>query len=164
MRPTQCVGGLYLTATESLAPLPINIMIKKNFMAISNCGKWKRSSQIFRVVSGVFQQDFNGAKNSAVFEPRPEQFSRTWGFEAEAKDVTFEAKAKDVTFEAKAKDFKMCPRGQKLPRGLLLWFLITPKQSIFLFFFSKFFDWLGLFGFVENEKQLFWIEKLRGKF
>ena len=24
MRPTQCVGGLYLTVVDSLAPLPIN--------------------------------------------------------------------------------------------------------------------------------------------
>ena len=35
---------------------------KKNLLAISNCGKQKRSSQIFREVSGVFQQDFNGTK------------------------------------------------------------------------------------------------------
>ena len=60
----------------------------------------KRSSQIFREVSGVFQQNFNGSKNSAVLEPRTGQFLRTWGF------------------EAKAKDFKMCPRGQGRPRRL----------------------------------------------
>ena len=36
----------------------------------------KRSSQIFREVSGVFQH-FNGSKNSAVFEPRTGQFLRT---------------------------------------------------------------------------------------
>ena len=42
-------------------------------------------------------------KNSAVLGPRTGQFSRTWGF------------------EAKAKDFKMCPRGQGRPRGLHLW-------------------------------------------
>ena len=66
----------------------------------------KRSSQIFFEVSGAFQQNFNGSKNSAVLEPRTGQFSRTWGF------------------EAKAKDFKMCPRGrprdQGRPRGLHL--------------------------------------------
>ena len=50
-------------------------------------------------------QNFNISKNSAVLEPRTGQFSRTWGLEA---------KAKDLTFEAKAKDFKMCPRGLHL--------------------------------------------------
>ena len=45
----------------------------------------KRSLQIFRKVSGVFQRNFNGSKTSAVLEPRTGQFSRTWGFEA--KDV-----------------------------------------------------------------------------
>ena len=45
----------------------------------SNWGKQKRCSQIFREVSGVFQQNFNGSKNSAVLEPRKGQFSRTWG-------------------------------------------------------------------------------------
>ena len=72
----------------------------------SNCGKQKRYLQIFRAVSGVFQQNFNGSKISAVLEPRTRQFLRTWGF------------------EAKAKDFKMCPRGrprgQGRPRGLHL--------------------------------------------
>ena len=47
-------------------------------------------------------QNFNNSKNTAVLEPRTGQFSRTWGLEA---------KAKDLTFEAKAKDFKMSPRG-----------------------------------------------------
>ena len=37
----------------------------------------KRSLQIFRKVSGVFQRIFNGSKNSAVFEPRTGQFLRT---------------------------------------------------------------------------------------
>ena len=37
----------------------------------------KRSSQSFREVSGVFQQNFNGSTNSAVLEPKTEQFSRT---------------------------------------------------------------------------------------
>ena len=78
------------------------------------CSKWgkqKTCLQIFREVSGVFQRNFNCSKNSAVLEPRTGQFSRTWGFEA---------KAKDLTFEAKAKDFKMCPRGQGRPQGLHL--------------------------------------------
>ena len=67
-------------------------------------------------------QNFNNSKNSAVLEPRTGQFSRTWGLEA---------KAKDLTFEAKAKDFKMCPRGQGRsrsqgrPRGLHLWYRIN---------------------------------------
>ena len=55
-------------------------------------------------------QNFNNSKNSAVLEPRTGQFSRTWGLEA---------KAKDLTLEAKAKDFKMCPRGR--PQELHLW-------------------------------------------
>ena len=49
------------------------------------------------------KRNFNCSKTSAVLEPRTGQFSRTWGF------------------EAKAKDFKMCPRGQGRPRGLHLW-------------------------------------------
>ena len=77
MRPTQCVDGLYLAVADPLAPLLINNNNKKIFQAISNRGKQKRSSQIFREVSGVFQLDFNGTKNSAVVEPRTGQFSRT---------------------------------------------------------------------------------------
>ena len=73
---------------------------------------------MFREVSGLFQQNFNGSKNSAVLEPRIWQFSRTWDFEA-----------KNLTFEAKAKDFKMCPRGQARPRGLHLCWL-TLKQLL----------------------------------
>ena len=107
MRPTQCVGGLYLTVADSLAPQPFDSNNNKIFQAISNCGKQKGSSQVFREVSGVFQQDFNDTKNSAVLEPRTGQFSRTWGFEAKAK-------AKDLTFEAKAEGFIMCPRGLHL--------------------------------------------------
>ena len=61
-------------------------------------------------------RNFNNSKNSAVLEPRTGQFSRTWGLEAKAKDLTFEVK-----------DFKMCPRGrprgQGRPRGLHLWCL-----------------------------------------
>ena len=66
-------------------------------------------------------QIFNRSKNSAVLDPRTGQFSRTWGFEA---------KAENLTFEAKAKDFKMClrgrPRGQGRPRRLHLWCLPPP--------------------------------------
>ena len=101
-RPTQCVSELHLTVADSLAPLPINNNNNKIFQAISNCGKQKRSTQIFRELSGVFQQDFKGTKISAVLEPRTGQFSRIWGF------------------EAKAKDFKMRPRGQRRPRGFHL--------------------------------------------
>ena len=86
-KPKQCVGELHLTVADSLAPLPINN--NKIFQAIFNCGKQKRSSQIFREVSGVFQQDFKSTKISAILEPRTGQFSRTWAFEA--KDLTFEA-------------------------------------------------------------------------
>ena len=53
----------------------------------SKRGKQRRCSQIFREVSGVFQQNFDCSKNSAVLEPRTGQFSRTWGFEAKAKDL-----------------------------------------------------------------------------
>ena len=48
---------------------------------------------------------FDNSKNSAVLEPKTGQFSRTWGLEA---------KAKNLTFEAKAKDFEICPRGLHL--------------------------------------------------
>ena len=41
----------------------------------------------------------NGSKNSAVLEPRTGQFSRTWGFEAKAKDSKI----------CPPKVFKMCP-------------------------------------------------------
>ena len=37
-------------------------------------------------------QNFNGSKNSAVLEPRTGQLLRTWGFEANAKDLTVEDK------------------------------------------------------------------------
>ena len=75
-------------------------VFKNFFQAISTWEKQKRSSQIFCEVSGAFQQNYNGSKNSAVLKPRTGQFSRSWGF--------------------KAKDFKMCPRVQGRPRGLHL--------------------------------------------
>ena len=59
-----------------------NTSSKIFFQAISTWGKQKRSSQIFCEVSGAFQQNFNGSKNSAVLEPRTGQFSRTWGFDS----------------------------------------------------------------------------------
>ena len=71
----------------------------KEFFSGNLRSRKKRSSQIFREVSGVFQQNFNSSKNSAVLEPRTGQFSRICGFEV---------KAKGLTFEAKTKDFKMC--------------------------------------------------------
>ena len=68
----------------------------KIFQAISTK---KRFPQKFSSAS----QNFNNSKNTAVLEPRTGQFSRTWGLEAKAKDLTFQAK-----------DFKMCPRGLHL--------------------------------------------------
>ena len=58
MRPTQCIHELYLTIADSLAPLLINNNNKKFFQAILNCGKQKRSSKIFREVSGVHSNRF----------------------------------------------------------------------------------------------------------
>ena len=63
-------------------------------------------------------QNFNNSKNSAVLEPRTGQFSRTWGLEAKAKDLTFEAKAKDFKIGPRGR-----PRGQGRPRGLHLWYV-----------------------------------------
>ena len=82
---------------------------QKNFKQSPREENKKRFLQIFSKISGVFQQNFNGSKNSPVLEPRTRQFSGTLGFEA---------KAKDLTFEAKAKNFKMCFRGQGRPPGL----------------------------------------------
>ena len=102
----------------------------KIFQAISKKKKKKKKkvfTKIFQAIStkkrfpnnfSTTPQNFNFPKNSAVLEPRTGQFSRTWGLEAKAKDLTFEAKAK-------AKDFKICPRGQGRPRGLHLCPLIT---------------------------------------
>ena len=91
---------------------------------LSKKKKKKVFTKIFQAIStkkrfpknfSTAPQNFNFPKNSAVLEPRTGQFSRTWGLEA---------KAKDLTFEAKAKDFKICPRGrprgQGRPRGLHL--------------------------------------------
>ena len=80
----------------------------KIFQAISKKKKKKVFTKIFQAIStkkrflnnfSSAPQNFNNSKNSAVLEPRTGQFSRTWGLEAKAKDLTFEAKAK-------AKDFK----------------------------------------------------------
>ena len=46
------------------------------FQAISTWGKQKK---IFAKFLAFFNKIFNGSKNSAVLEPRTEQFSRTWG-------------------------------------------------------------------------------------
>ena len=75
---------------------------KKIIQVISRREKHKRSSQIFREVTGVFQQNCSDSKNSAVLDPGTGQFSSTWGF------------------EAKAKDFTMCARGKGRPWGLHL--------------------------------------------
>ena len=76
--------------------------LHKIFQAISSK---KRFLKNFSSAS----QNFYNSKNSAVLELRTGHFSRTWGLEA---------KAKDLTFEAKAKDFKMCFRGLHL---LFIW-------------------------------------------
>ena len=76
------------------------------------CSPKKKAFKIFsgdllqKFFSGDLQ-NFCNLKNTAVHEPRTGQFSRTWGLEAKAKDLTFEAK-----------DIKMCPRDQGRPRGL----------------------------------------------
>ena len=73
--------------------------------------KTKRFLQIFREVSGVFQQNFNGSKNSAVLDRGPKASRpRTWGF--------------------KAKDLKVCPRGQGRPRGLQLWVILYDPRTV----------------------------------
>ena len=96
------------TSASALQKKKKKKIFTKIFQAISTK---KRFPKNFSSAS----QNFNNSKNTAVLEPRTGQFSRTWGFEA---------KAKDLTFEAKAKDFKICPRGQGRPRGLHLWKLI----------------------------------------
>ena len=84
-------------------------VLTKIFQAISTK---KRFPKIFSSTP----QNFTNSKISAVLKPRTGQFSRTWGLEV---------KAKDLTFEAKAKGCKMCPRGrprgQGRARGLHLW-------------------------------------------
>ena len=82
---------------------------QKNFKQSPREENKKSFLQIFSKISGVFQQNFNGSKNSAVLELRTRQFLGTLGFEA---------KAKGLTFEAKAKNFKMCFRGQGRPQRL----------------------------------------------
>ena len=97
------------TSTSALQNFLGDLQKKKVFTKIFQAiSTKKRFPKNFSSAS----QNFNNSKNSAVLEPRTGQFSRTWGLEA---------KAKDLTFEAKAKDFKMCPRGQGRPRGLHLW-------------------------------------------
>ena len=106
------------TKDTSASALQKKKVFTKIFQAISKKKK-KRSSQKFFKRSpqkkrfpknfSSAPQNFNNSKNSAVLEPRTDQFSRTRGLEA-----------KDLTFEAKAKDFKMCPQGQGRPRGLHL--------------------------------------------
>ena len=106
------------------------VLSKKKKKKTSSQKFFRRSPKKKKVFTKIFQaistkkrflknfssapQNLNNSKDSAVLEPRTGQFSRTWGLEA---------KAKDLTFEAKAKDFKMCPRGQGRPRGLHLCYL-----------------------------------------
>ena len=65
------------------------------FFSVDLQKKWSRKT------FSADLQNFNHSKNSAVLEPRTRQFSRTWGF------------------EAKAKDLKMCPRGFHLCKIML---------------------------------------------
>ena len=51
---------------------------------------------VFQKSFQALRQNFNYSKNTAVLEPRTGQFSRTWGLEAKAKDLTFEAKAQGL--------------------------------------------------------------------
>ena len=44
-------------------------IFKKIFQAFSERGQLKRDLKIFRKIFGVFHQNFNGSKNSAVLEP-----------------------------------------------------------------------------------------------
>ena len=61
-------------------------------------------TKIFQAISTKKRFPKNFQALHKIFT-RTGQFSRTWGLEA---------KAKDLTSEAKAKDFKMCPRGLHL--------------------------------------------------
>ena len=98
MGPMQCVGGLYLTVADSLAPLSINNNNKSIFPMVENKNCLRKLSTRFLVFSTVQkivlsssrgQNNFRGLEGS---RPRP----RTCGF------------------KAKAKDLKMCPRGLHL--------------------------------------------------
>ena len=72
-----------------------------------------------------FWRKFQQFKNSAVLEPRTRQFSRTWGF------------------EAKAKDFKMCSRGLHLGFRIQNW-------NIKLRYFTLIIGWTCSFVFSNN--------------
>ena len=83
--------------------------------------KKKRSSQNFFRRSpqkNVFQTIFQALHKILTLQKIVLSSSR-----GQANFRKLEAKAKDLTFEAKAKDFKICPRGQRRPRGLHLWYL-----------------------------------------
>ena len=100
-----------------------NKVFKNFFQALSSK---KRLLKFFFRRSTKFQQ----FKKKVLSSSRG--FSRTWGLEAKAKNLTFEAK-----------DFKMCPRGQERPWGLHLWYegryrapksLWAPNQRLIFFF------------------------------
>ena len=89
---------------------PEKKIFKKFFQAISpqkrSSKKCFRLSPVKNVFCNCFSgnlQNFNNSKKSAVLESRTGQFSRTWGLEAKAKDLTFEAKPRTskCVFEAK---------------------------------------------------------------
>ena len=80
---------------------PKKKVFAKIFQAISKKKKKKVFTKIFQPIStkkrfpktfSSAPHNFNNTKNTAVLEPRTGQFSRTWGLEAKAKDLTFEAK------------------------------------------------------------------------
>ena len=69
MRPTQCVGGLYLTVADSLAPLPINNH-KKNFSGDLQLRKTKKVYANFSQGFWRFPKQFQRYKNECC--PRAE--------------------------------------------------------------------------------------------
>ena len=77
MRPTQCVGGLYLTVADSLALQHINYINNKIFQVNSNCGKQKKVFANFLQAFWRFSTRFQRykkkqccprAEDTAIFE------------------------------------------------------------------------------------------------
>ena len=71
MRPTQCVGGLYLTVVDSLAPLPINnnnkTIFRRSPMA-ENKKDLRKFSARFLAFSTVQKMCCPVAEDRAIFE------------------------------------------------------------------------------------------------
>ena len=89
-RPKQCVGELHLTVADSLAPLSINNN-NKHFSGDLQLRKTKRSSQIFREVSGQRWSRGHKARGQGQGHkknPRPRTaFSRTEPLEAKDRNA-----------------------------------------------------------------------------